>query len=464
MAATFNWPEPREMLAQAIGIPAVLRLAVPIAIVWITLLALEANNAIYAAPAAVVLAGAAACGLWQAALGRTFAIVLLVVVVLFGLNLSFRMRAYGEVGLDWQNGVKLATWVALVLVGLIRMSRIAPLLREPLVALTACYAAFALISATWSEVPVYSAANALGLFAYLSLACIVAVEFKDRANLPVFVWALAAFVAASVIAGFVVPDFAWGAPSIEETTYRLKGLSIHPNALAQLSALLVVLVAATRSQRLIGLGSFVALTLLGLSALSASGGRTSLIGAVGALILVGIRNSSKPGPLVFVLAGGFAFLLATAAITDISALVDGLGSLSRTGSSAEIYTLTGRTDLWSVAWSKFMEKPVFGWGYNGTEALMARSMGRDFYGDPVNPHNSLLQCLLSVGIVGTIPMLAMVGLLLHRFMARPDISRDLLNLLWLLLSIGEVEICGTPGSLTFVAFWTFAREGQRHCP
>jgi hypothetical protein len=81
MAATFNWPEPREMLAQAIGIPAVLRLAVPIAIVWITLLALEANNAIYAAPAAVVLAGAAACGLWQAALGLTFAIVLLVVVV-----------------------------------------------------------------------------------------------------------------------------------------------------------------------------------------------------------------------------------------------------------------------------------------------------------------------------------------------------------------------------------------------
>jgi hypothetical protein len=46
-------------------------------------------------------------------------------------NLNFRTRDIGDVQLDWQNGIKLAAWVVLFLVSIVRWRRIAPFLREP---------------------------------------------------------------------------------------------------------------------------------------------------------------------------------------------------------------------------------------------------------------------------------------------------------------------------------------------
>ncbi len=92
-------------------------------------------------------------------------------------------------------------------------------------------------------------------------------------------------------------------------------------------------------------------------------------------------------------------IAATGGLSEIDALARGL---SRTGAEGEIFTLTGRTELWATAWKLILEKPLLGWGYNGIEDVMARTVSAGFEGTAVNAHNMLLQTLASLGFVGSL--------------------------------------------------------------
>ena len=135
-----------------------------------------------------------------------------------------------------------------------------------------------------------------------------------------------------------------------------------------------------------------------------------------------------------------------------------MGELSRTGDISEISTLTGRTELWGYIWTKISERPLLGWGYNGTEAMISREWASDYAGSGVNAHNMILQSLLSVGFLGTLPVLALLGVLITRFVRRPDPIRDLIAIFVMVTGIGEVGFCATPVLLTLVVFWVAARE------
>ena len=64
--------------------------------------------------------------------GRPWAVMTMLVVVFFGLSLSFRVRELGAVGLDWQNGVKLGCWALLCVIGLLRWRSLLPVLSLPI--------------------------------------------------------------------------------------------------------------------------------------------------------------------------------------------------------------------------------------------------------------------------------------------------------------------------------------------
>lgn len=78
-----------------------------------------------------------------------------------------------------------------------------------------------------------------------------------------------------------------------------------------------------------------------------------------------------------------------------------LGGVSRTGDLQEIFSFTGRSDIWQIVLSKFYESPLIGWGYAKSADILG--MNSDAVGFTVGQaHNLYLQVLISLGLLGAI--------------------------------------------------------------
>jgi O-antigen ligase len=388
------------------------------------------------------------------------AIACFLVFFVFVPRLNFRIEP-DEQAFDLQNVIKLSAWIVLFLVSAVRWRRIAPFLREPVVALAFAYATITLASTGWSEVPAFTGANALGLFVQLSFCCLLMVDLGEDATIRIMVWSLLAYVTLGVIGGGLAPELTWLPPSLEESAYRLRGFSTHPNVFAQDTAVFTILALMARSKGLIGCRVFWGMLLLGGSVLLATGSRTTLAALLAATTLVKIRNSRFFGRTVFAATAILALALAWAALAGLPNLDNFLAGFSRTGQASEILTLTERTEIWEVAWMRIYEKPLFGWGYNSTLQVLADSFDKSFHGTSNHAHNSFLQSLLSVGFLGSLPAFAWMFLLVYRFVTRPDPIRDQITLFTIGTGISEVGISGVPVLLTLAFMWSIAREGAK---
>jgi O-antigen ligase len=406
------------------------------------------------------LAGAAGCLLVVAAavLGKRWAISALIVFVIFGLSLSLRTRQIGETGLDFQNGMKLATWMLLPVIGVFHWQRLLPFLKEPTVILAALYGLFAMASSLWSLTPAYTAGNALGFVAYLVLACLAVSILGMPSIMRLITITLLLYVLVALAYGVIAPDAAWIAPSNVETAYRLQGLSGHPNVLGEQTAILIAFAAVAYRSKVIGLKMMLLCTIVGFVALIETDSRTTMAAAIAAWLIIALRDRQLllPGAVIAFCCAVLTF--GVLAIDGMPNIVHLLGGLSRTGSTNEILTLTGRTDLWAVAADLIAQKPFFGWGFNGTEALMMGSVGRAFIGDPVNAHNMYIQTLLSVGFLGSLPAYLLLGTLVWRMFTRPDSTRDQIVLLAMIIGLAEVGLFSTPVLLPLVFFMVIANQ------
>ena len=357
-----------------------------------------------------------------------------------------------------QTGLKLLIWVGLLALLAFRWAQLIPLLRNPLIILTGLFILVSLCSVAWSEVPLLTAVSVLGNISYLGFAGLIAVQLKEHTTIRIMFWSLGAYIAVNALGGVIAPGLTWLAPSVEETSFRLQGFSGHPNVLAQQTGLLLIIALISYRMKLIGLFLFLGTAGLSAATILASGSRTTLAASILTIGLVYARNSRLGIPLVLATLLAGAILLAIFATGEVSILNALLQKMSRTGSIDEIMTFTGRTDLWSVAWSGIMEKPLLGWGYNGVEDYIARSVSTTFYGNAVNAHNELIHVLLSIGIIGTIPVLIWLGILILRFFTQPDPVRDLIIIFWFFMGFFELEIFTTPVLMSLLIFWIFARE------
>jgi O-antigen ligase len=275
-------------------------------------------------------------------------------------------------------------------------------------------------------------------------------------------WTLVFYVALGAIGGIAVPGSTWSLPSPEEETVRLKGFSGQPNVFASHIGVFIILTLIARKKGLIGRVAGVGMLVLGLSTLIATGSRTTLIAVLIAWGLVAIR------PIFIAIAGIVSLFLVLAVSNSLPDLTGVIGKFSRSGSDSEILTLTGRTDIWEVVWTKVMQKPFFGWGFNGTEALLLNSFDKSFYGTAVNAHNMYLQALISLGFIGALPAFGLVFLLIWRCMQSSDQVRDLPIAYVLFHGTAEAQIFMTPDILLIVSSWVIAREAVKRlgsaCP
>ncbi len=386
-------------------------------------------------------------------------IITLLAIITFGFSMSFGMRAAGDVGLTFQNGAKLILWVSLFIWGMVEWKSIMPLLLQPAGYLLSFLGLYAALSALWSPVPLYTAASALGWLSYMILA-LLAIRYVDlNAILATIFWSLFCFIAVSFLLAFIMPDAVWLAPSDVENTFRFVGLTDHPNNFGHQAGLYLVFTLACLSRRVISLKSALFHGAFGLAALVLSRDRTISIGLLAITCLVAVRYSAIAQRLAFGAAILFAiaFLFYAAGIgPDFQSAME---SISRTGQASEITTLTGRTDIWTIAIEHILEKPIFGWGFNGTEQLMVSTAPLRFYGNPVNAHEMYLQMALSLGLVGLIPSLALVALPIRAYFVKPIFYRDLIVGLILLNGIAEADIFATPVLSGLITFLLLLRDG-----
>ena len=146
--------------------------------------------------------------------------------------------------------------------------------------------------------------------------------------------------------------------------------------------------------------------------------RSPVIGLIGGLIAISISSMRRRGITGRSLRSACAIVVLASPLLTQAALRDRLTSLSPAQAS-------GRSEIWTVAWRFFRERPLFGHGF-GSFTTTSRNIVEDFvtsakYG-PAQPgapqptssaHNMVLQVLAEGGIVGMAIVAWSVGYLLQ---------------------------------------------------
>ena len=391
-------------------------------------------------------------GLWitvRAVSGSTTAIITYLVLIVFISDAQFRARGAGEIGTDWQSVLKFGLWIGAGVIGLAN----APPLRSWIgrfgPACWIAYAVMAMISSSYAPAPAYSLGCAFALLCLVPFSMALITKLSESQ----FLWALMITLAVFLVIGWGVYYQNPRLGTSEFWTYRgvelrMCGLAGQANNLGSicakyLGAVFLLWYSGRCRARLA-----VPLAVLGIITLNASDARTGMIAVAAAIGIVVLARSMKTliGATLAATAGAFAVMV-------FSLRLDALGGhFSRSGDPTEVFTLTGRLEIWEFVWRRITERPLFGWGYSASKVLLPNYTG---FQDNLlidTAHNMLLQSLLSVGFVGTLPVLAVTFYLLSSLVFRPYPFRDMFFLITIISAISDTSALGTTPTMLTLLF------------
>lgn len=96
---------------------------------------------------------------------------------------------------------------------------------------------------------------------------------------------------------------------------------------------------------------------------------------------------------------------------------------SRSGGAQEIVSFTGRSDIWLACLELIRDKPWIGYGLGSVRVELPKVFEDQWGNTAATAHNFVLESLITVGVVGTIPLLLVfvvttVGLVRHMNMRK----------------------------------------------
>ena len=396
---------------------------------------------LFALPLAIGLLIPATYVFFLACAGGARAMGAFLFVFAFVTDGAFRVRDPGDIGLDWQNGMKFVLWGGAFLIGLCHWNRIRPLLTRGPLLWAAVYVCYALLSSLYSAAPFYSFTTAFGLLAMLLFGLALATRLTPRHMLLTLATSLWIFTLLGWVVYYQVPALGRSPFITAENTVieRICGLAGQANALGCILAVLLTTVFLLWERRLAGLWLILPMAGTAIFTLLSADSRTALLAFCCGVAAVLLRRSvwSMGGSLL-----GAALVALAVLGMPLRELFNLLGGISRSGDPTEFFTLTGRTEIWGYAWDKIVLAPWFGYGYNSSKFILP-----NFYGLPGlqvdEAHNMLLQNLLAVGIIGTVPLVCMLIRMVVDYFRRPSAGRDAylsINLVW------GITVAGTMGS------------------
>jgi O-antigen ligase len=376
--------------------------------------------------------------LWRLALTGPEAGAVLLFSAMFASEANFRVGDMEQLAVDWQIILRLTMCGLCGLYGLAHLSHTRQMLTRFPAAWLALFVAWASVCAVFSPDKAYAAASCGSLGLMILFIPAVLLQLGGRNFVLVMLAEIFAYTIGSWFAYFYFPELGTTAfATQDEVIYRLGGLG-HANDTGMQAAVGIVLLASLGSQRAIHRGFMLLLLPLFAVTLIYTDSRTALLTACGAVALCVWRT--RP---LWAVAGGFVLL--TALVAGSLALSDRkdnpLTRFSRSGEAEEIYSMTGRVEVWSYVVDKIMQSPVVGYGHNCSRFAMAGyNFGLSEDLALYHAHNTLLNITLGIGLPGGALLVMMFLSQGVAFVLRPNAFPDIILALIVISGVTEVSI------------------------
>lgn len=209
-----------------------------------------------------------------------------------------------------------------------------------------------------------------------------------------YVYSVSVFCIASILFYYFIPDvgrYSYWQDGVFSQSSRMQGIAGHPNTLGFMIVSALICLYSFYSWSVFNFSVFLLLVF----SLVLTNNRTSiLLFILFYYFMYGMKRKML----------GYFFLLLLGIIVSIlflfflvpDFLFSLLGGVSRTGDVNEIFTFTGRSDIWDFAIEMAAKKPLFGWGYGAVSEILVENS--DSVGFVVGQTHSLfLQIFLAGG-------------------------------------------------------------------
>lgn len=261
------------------------------------------------------------------------------------------------------------------------------------------FSLLALTSSAWSPQPLTTATNATMMIANVLFIVQSRANIGSAKFLRVMQWTLVALVTSGTVMALLGLDAAMYVDAHQRTTYLgtqpIRGLFSHKITAGVFATIAAVIAMVTIK----GAGRIIMPAVLLLFVLATgSTGALALFAVsvvVAFLVVLSLKLRLKSDAIVTGLVA-VMFIGALFVGTLLPVVLEALGADA---------SLTGRAELWGWAWNVIAERPIIGYGYYGyigsdTAKQAALSIPRFVYYDVPHFHNSYLQTLVDLGIVG----------------------------------------------------------------
>lgn len=323
----------------------------------------------------------------------------------------------------------------------------------------------AYFSALWSVAPDATLRRAASLTGITLFGVYLAARWRPVELGRMLVVAGALMVAASYALLALNPTLATMQGGALEGAVR--GAFAHKNVLGSTMSLVMIACVwtlAARRRRRLALA-----TLAGALPLWVLANSMTAILALAATILVTVSAQGLRGGAVRRLAWSYILIAGGVVVLGVVA-AEGASLLQLVGRDA---TLTGRAPLWGMLMRAVAERPIAGFGYQAfwiPEAGLAEQVAAGVGWTVPTAHNGWIEVLLSLGVVGLVPIAALVFVTLWRALAAtasgllPGAALMLgLGVYFLVVSVFELNLMmpGGVGWTLLVAMWVATARHAR---
>lgn len=378
--------------------------------------------------------------------------VLLVAVVLLA-EASFRDRSWEDNSVDLQVLVQLLLCGACGLYGLWHLPRTWPVLRRFPAAWGLLFGLWALATVPFAADKARAAVACFALWSVLCFAPAVLLRLGGRRTVLALLTGVLLLLAGSWLTFFALPELGVTVSADDdlEGCTRLAGLH-HPNGNGCLAAMALALLLALGATRALRWRTLLAPLGFAVATLWLAGSRTAGLAALAVVAAAGLSQLSTKARAMLVC---WTIVLAAVAIgwgIDTQSMAS---QASRTGDAHEIYTLTGRTELWGYFVDEILSSPLVGYGY-GCSLYVTSEVPTGGTWVAMHAHNLFLDVMLATGVVGGLLVAAMFLAQLRGLLTCPQPVVDLLLVLVFVAGIPEAVLFNKLPTNAFTIAWLIA--------
>lgn len=360
------------------------------------LLAVRSTSAAVVVAPVLLIAGSV---IFAASRGRPWALKTWMVVFVLVIDSSIRGSPASPLSLDAQVLVKMLVIAGMMVVGLANLPASTRYFRSVPAAALWLYLALAVASSLYAPEPMFTLVHAVSFVAvFLFAGALVArLSFRDIMSTALVVLGVHVVLALAFAPLGKVPPV-WMISGDGGTVFRLQGLVGHPLRLADVASLWVLCAWVMWLQGWLQLRLLFIVLALGAVTLVLAHERMPVAACILSLMSLGrYRPLAAWGVSALVLAGLFSAVLAPDIINGLAAAV------SRGGQAEEIWTLTGRLEVWRQSLIIAADRPLFGYGFSSAMHVFAeRYHVPRGYSLPSGAEGTLPQSLIGLGVVGTL--------------------------------------------------------------